>query len=216
MAFSPKTRGKGAAVKFLRDNLAYDGDDCLIWPFVRQPSGYGSLGYLGEQYYAHRLMCEFVHGEPPTPEHEAAHSCGRGKQGCVHPKHVSWKTKSQNMQDKRRHGTANKAWWGQRGKLTPEIVQQIRDAIPYGPPLIHWLSAKFGITPSNIRHIQQGRTWKHGAKRPTEFTPQQLDDIRTSSRSVAELAVAYGVSRPTIYRIRDGKTFKRPEDRAAA
>ncbi len=55
-------RGEGAAAKFLHDNVLYAGDACLIWPFSRMPTGYGSLGYLGKLHYAHRLMCELVHG----------------------------------------------------------------------------------------------------------------------------------------------------------
>lgn len=209
-------RGKGAAAKFLRDNLAYDGEDCLLWPFGRQPTGYGSLGYMGVQYYAHRFMCELVHGPAPSPEHEAAHSCGRGKQGCVDPRHLSWKTKAQNMQDKRQHGTASNSWWGRRGKLTPEIVQQIRDGIPYGPPLIHWLSAKYGITPSNIRHIQQGRTW--ASKHPRKFlTPEQIAIIRSpdETRNEFELAAEFGFSRSAINRVRLGKSYRRSDEMAA-
>jgi hypothetical protein len=58
-------------------------DCCLIWPFGRNSTGYGLVTIDGEQTYAHRAMCKRVHGEPPTPEHQAAHSCGRGHDGCL-------------------------------------------------------------------------------------------------------------------------------------
>lgn len=208
-------RGRGAAVKFLRDNLGRTDETCLIWPFTKMPNGYGTLGYNGAHFYAHRFMCALLHGEAPTKKHEAAHSCGNGHGSCVHPKHLFWKTKSGNMQDRSAHGRAPNSWWGIRGKLTPENVKHIRDCIPLGPPMIHWLAAKYVVTPSNIRHIQQGRTWKPGARRPHNFTPEQLDDIRASSLSINELAAKYSVSRSCIVRIRTGKTFKRAEDRAA-
>jgi hypothetical protein len=78
------------------------------------------LGYLGDTLYAHRLMCQLAHGDPPTPDHIAAHSCGRGHEGCVNPNHLSWKTYSENELDKRVHGTTRNPWWGKKGKLTRE------------------------------------------------------------------------------------------------
>lgn len=210
MTNSPN-RGKGKHAAWLRDHVAYTGDGCLIWPFFRAPTGYGNLGFEGKARYAHRLMCEWAHGPAPSPEHEAAHSCGNGRGGCVHPGHLSWKTKAENMQDRIAHGTMPKAWWGKRGKITYAIVQQIRDGIPYGPPLIHWLSAKFGITPSNIRHIQQGRTWR---KPPKFLEPTQLDAIRAAAgqRGDRDVAAEFGVSRSTVIRIWQGKAYTRPTD----
>lgn len=86
-------RGEGKTIKWLRAHTDYSHDWCLIWPFVSKLHGYGQFGYLGKNYYAHRFMCELAHGPAPSPLHEAAHSCGRGHEGCVNPQHLSWKTK---------------------------------------------------------------------------------------------------------------------------
>ncbi len=113
-------KGKGRAFAFLMEHV-HDLDDgsCLIWPFFRDPDGgYGRLGYLGESHYAHRLMCRLANGPPPTDIHEACHSCGLGHEGCIHPKHLSWKTPSGNHLDRRRHGTHVTSTWGRKGKLT--------------------------------------------------------------------------------------------------
>jgi hypothetical protein len=50
---------------------------------------------------AHRAMCRLIHGNPPTPKHQAAHSCGNGRRGCVHPGHLRWATDAENRAERR-------------------------------------------------------------------------------------------------------------------
>lgn len=92
----------GEPLRWLLDHVEYPEKGCLIWPFARDGKGYGSLGKKG----AHRRMCEIVNGPAPTPKHHAAHSCGNGHLGCVHPRHVRWATCSENQMDRFLHGTA--------------------------------------------------------------------------------------------------------------
>lgn len=146
--------GNGAAYRWLMEHVDYDGVGCLIWPFMLT-NGYGQFGYLGERYYAHRYMCELVCGPPPTADHEAGHLCGRGHEGCVHPKHLSWKTPSENQRDRASHGTKNT--WGQRGKLTLEQIDQIRAL--KGKKTQKEIAALFGISRSNVSFILLGKAW---------------------------------------------------------
>lgn len=149
-------KGKGKTVAFLRDNVNFDGPDCLIWPFCRKETGYGQFGYLGQRQTAHRFMCELVNGPPPTPKHEAAHSCGKGHEGCVHPKHLSWKTMSENQLDRRRHGTSSPK--GRlRYKLTPEQVIEIRRLLKTEKQAV--IAKRFGISRGNVYLIKSGTTW---------------------------------------------------------
>src|SRR5690606_37580667 len=98
---------KGEVQAFFHEKvLPYRGKDCLIWPFSRTGAGYGKLRYGDRTVSASRLACELVHGSPPHPSYQAAHSCGRGKQGCVAPSHLSWKRRRDNEFDKIAHGTA--------------------------------------------------------------------------------------------------------------
>lgn len=60
------TKGEGRAYQWLLDHQEHDGDYCLIWPFYRNPNGYGMLGYNGDNHWAHRFMCELANGPPPT------------------------------------------------------------------------------------------------------------------------------------------------------
>ena len=144
-------KGKGRSVQFIREHVNYDGDECLIWPFS-SPNGYGQFGHEGKHYYAHRFMCELVSGPPSSPEHEAAHNCGNGNRGCVHPKHVEWKTPSQNQADRAVHGTKSR---GPAGKVSFRQAQEIRAL--RGIRKQREIAEMFGISRSNVSHIQRGK-----------------------------------------------------------
>lgn len=167
--------GEGKCYQWLQDHLGYEGDYCLIWPFYRNPNGYGQLGYLGEDHYAHRFMCELANGPPPTPEHEAAHSCGNGAGGCAHPKHLSWKTKSGNLLDCREHGTHSRNTYGSMGRLSPEQVQEIRDL--KGKKTQSEIAAIYGIHEPSVRDIFLGRTYGRASK-IKYFTPEEDAQIK--------------------------------------
>lgn len=120
-------RGKGRNMAWILAHVDHQGPDCLIWPFGKTDTGYGQLGHMGKVHKAHRVMCEKAHGPPPSPEHEAAHDCGNGMGGCIHPGHLEWKTPSENQFDRARHGTAVTSRYGSVGKLTKMQRQEIID-----------------------------------------------------------------------------------------
>src|SRR5579859_4466599 len=38
-----------------------------------------------------RVVCEAYHGPPPTPQHEAGHTCPDGENArCINPRHLAW------------------------------------------------------------------------------------------------------------------------------
>jgi len=86
--------------------LPYDGDDCLAWPYATDQDGYGLGEIDGKVRRAHRYICALAHGEPPTPKHEAAHSCGNGHLGCVNPGHLRWATCLENQRERWEHARA--------------------------------------------------------------------------------------------------------------
>ena len=93
---------RGSVKQFILDNAGHTGDECLIWPFNRS-SKHGYAVIRKEHFgsgMAHRSMCIVAHGPPPTDKHEAAHSCGKGHKGCVNPRHLSWKTPTENNRDR--------------------------------------------------------------------------------------------------------------------
>jgi hypothetical protein len=147
MSVSPK-------VKWLGEHVGYDGEDCLIWPFGKC-NGYGVLGSpaIRSVRYAHRVMCELVNGPCPGENYEAAHECGNGKLGCVHPLHVKWKTKSENQQDRMKHGTQAT---GKRSKISYAEAEEIRSL--KGQMTQQEIADKFGISRANVSLIQLGKT----------------------------------------------------------
>lgn len=134
-------------------------DACLLWPYGRTTAGYALMTTDGKDRYVHRFSCEVENGPPPTPRHEAAHSCGNGHLGCVARKHVSWKTPAANQLDKRLHGTDNRGHRHPMARLTEEQVREIR---AMGPGISCLLVARqYGVTDSAIYGIREGRTWRH-------------------------------------------------------
>lgn len=169
------TKGNGKTIQWIRDHVAYAHDDwCLIWPFstIR---GYGNFVYLQKRYYAHRFMCELVHGAPPSPKHQAAHSCGSGHIGCVNPRHLSWKTQSENQLDCRDHGTQTKHNGGNRGRLTMEIADEIRSL--KGIKTQWEIAGEYKVSESTVSDIWLGRTWTRPSK-ISHWTPEEDEKIR--------------------------------------
>lgn len=188
-------KGKGRAITWMRAHVDHPGGACLIWPMSRDRDGYGMFGFEGKRHKAHRWMCEAIHGPAPTPQHHAAHSCGAGHLGCVHPHHLSWKTPKQNADDMVKHGRAR---FGRqpRLKITDEQVAQIR-ALKGAKP--HPEIAKmFGITDSHVRKIHQGITRGDPSERKHHwFTPEENAAVRqmlADRVSYKDMAARLGVS----------------------
>jgi hypothetical protein len=198
-----KIKGNGKGVTFLRDHIGFEGDECLIWPFCRGAYGYGTFGLNGEVTYAHRWMCEQINGPAPTPEHQAAHDCGNGEDGCIHPKHLFWKTPLENSRDKILHGTTNTGRGRRRNKLTPEHVAEIRKIDTVAGQFE--AAKRYGVSASMIRKIIYGKAWQ--PKKPWKhFSDDEVRRIRSlkGSAKVTDLAAEYEVKPNTIYKIQSG------------
>lgn len=149
---------RGDATRFYHEVvLRYDGDECLIWPFSRTPSGYARMGIGRKICRVSRVLCEEVNGPPPTPEHEAAHSCGGGTRGCVNPRHLRWATKLENAADRVKHGTTLRGERAARSKLTRENVREIRSL--KGRETQRELSRRFGVSTRTVYDIQARNVW---------------------------------------------------------
>lgn len=120
-------KGSGKGIRWLQEHVGYQGDGCLQWPFSRdQRVGRGQVWDGSAVRWAHRIMCILAHGDPPTPKHQAAHECGKGHYGCVNPKHLSWKTNSQNQLDRRKTGNMLRNRRGTRTVLTQDQIDAMR------------------------------------------------------------------------------------------
>lgn len=145
--------------KFFREVVTlYEGNDCLIWPFARNLKGYGQVSYDGRQQLVSRLVCEQEHGAPPTPNHQAAHSCGNGHSGCVAKRHLSWKTSKENHHDQLLHGTR---LFGERRatKLTEDQVRHIKEFARQKRESQRQIAERFGVSKRTIQFIIHGEMW---------------------------------------------------------
>lgn len=107
----------GDPLKFIHEvAVPFTGDECLTWPYARTLAGYGALKLNG-QLTVSRFVCELAHGAPSSEDLVAAHSCGKGHEGCVNPKHLRWATQKENMADKIIHGTAHNGYTKARAAL---------------------------------------------------------------------------------------------------
>lgn len=149
----------GEPHKWLNDHVAHDGDDCLPWPYSKMDTGYGLVKGEGPRLLAHREMCRLANGEPPTPKHEAAHSCGNGHLGCVNPKHLRWDTHQGNMADVVAHGTHTRGERQPTHKLTEGEVLEVRAMYAAGDVSQAELARNFGVGQAQIGRIIRRERW---------------------------------------------------------
>jgi len=138
--------------------LNYTGTDCLEWPYAKT-FGYGRCSYEGKDYVASRLVCMLVHGQPPTPKHEAAHSCGNGSKGCVNPGHLKWATRAENEADKIDHGTSNRGERSGNAKLTNEEAVEIKRLLGVTKLSQKRIAQSFGVSATTVHEIASGKRW---------------------------------------------------------
>lgn len=149
---------KGAPLAFFENVvLPYDGEDCLIWPFSRTGHGYALVWHGGRMVLVSRLICEHVHGPAPTPEHQAAHICGKGGYACVTRQHLRWASPKENQADRFVHGTLACGERHGNAKLTEADVRAIKAMSGAHRDI----AAKFGVAQTTISKIKAGKAWRH-------------------------------------------------------
>ena len=148
----------GEPSKFLECALGYTKDDCLLWPFGKDRDGYGTICWNGMKRYSHRVICEKIHGRPPSPEHQTAHSCGNGRLGCVNPRHLRWATPKENSADMIDHGRSMRGERHPLSKLTHRETLEIYQRAHSGE--VHRIIAEeFGVSRSMVSMIKSRSRW---------------------------------------------------------
>lgn len=146
---------RGEGMSWIHSNLEFDGDECLIWPFARSDSGYGVTWENGKIKSVHVKMCELKNGKMPSRRMVAAHSCGKGHDGCVNPNHLRWATYQENIDDKKIHGTYKNGETNPGAKLTNEQAEEIRSLI--GKYKQKDIGEMYGISQSCVSLIKLGK-----------------------------------------------------------
>lgn len=172
-------KGEGKAYRWMVAHANHpDKDGCLTWPFARERHGRGLMGYNGEKYWAHRFICTLVHGEPPSPAHQAGHDCGKGHEGCVNPHRIKWKTVSENAMDRWQHNPHLHLISRSNGTgrmLTPNQARAIREA--KGICTQMELSVQFGVSENVVQNIWSGHRYRADCK-VSYWTPEETQKLR--------------------------------------
>ena len=147
----------GEPSAWLRQHVGYSSDKCLAWPFARGRDGRGRIqNDISPQ--AHRAMCILAHGKPPSARHQAAHTCGKGHEGCVNPAHLYWATPLENNADQIVHGTRLRGAKKPGARLTEDDVRKIRRMKDMGLSQRE-IGERFGVHAETIGDILRGATW---------------------------------------------------------
>lgn len=156
-AHTPARVPPGSRLQWLLNHAAYEGDDCLRWPFPYDPNGYGSVTRGGKTFSASRIICEEAHGAPPSPDHEAAHSCGRGNAGCLNRNHIRWLLPVDNQAERLAHGTDVRGEKNVHHKLTEQDVLAIRclEGVE-GPSAV---GKAYGVSKTAVMKIWRRENW---------------------------------------------------------
>jgi len=150
--------GKGVPLAWIIRRVAYQGDECLLWPFSKYANGYGDFWVNGKHCGVHRYMCELAHGPAPSPKHEALHSCGMGHLGCANPRHLRWGTSKENKADTALHGRACRGSRSPVAKLTEADVHAIRRLLSEGRSC-SGIAVEFGVCSNTIASISTRKNW---------------------------------------------------------
>lgn len=176
-------RGEGFGIAFLREHLNDPDGPCISWPLSCNNYGYAICGYNGKRWKVGRLLCEMLYGPAPTPKHHAAHKCGRGQFGCVHPKHVRWATPKENMQESVRLGAVHKP--GERPKFILTEAQVAQIMALKGKKTQLEIGLMFGVKGKQIGRIHRGECWKGGKRARAGFKPGDPRNPSTMRRLAA-------------------------------
>lgn len=141
--------------RFQRFVYESDPEKCWDWQSTRNRAGYGKFWLNGRTDLAHRVSYRISNGEIPAGLH-IRHTCDN--RACVNPAHLLVGTVLDNARDALERGHYRRGGANGRAKLTIEQVDQIRRGWADGETQVA-MARRFGVSPSAIQWILNGRNW---------------------------------------------------------
>ena len=97
---------------------------------------------------------------------------------CVNPEHLFLGTLADNSQDMVNKGRASRGERHHRAKLTEDQVSRIKTMLKEDRMYMSEIAREFGVSPTTIRAIKVGKTWKEVAAKtkPTTETRRRGEE----------------------------------------
>jgi len=130
-----------------------DPDECWLWQAYTDRDGYGRFSLQGRKERAHRVAVR-LDGCDPSGQ-VVRHSCDNPS--CVNPDHLQVGSQHDNMRDMVERERQPLGERNGRSQLSLEEVKIILKATGSTADL----AKRFDTSPSNIREIRSGRSWRH-------------------------------------------------------
>ena len=147
-----------------RLDLSGGVDGCWLWRGASDQAGYGQVTCRQKFFGAHRLAYLAAYGRLPRGA-VIRHSCDNPS--CVNPRHLKAGTQAENIRDRDARGRTARGERHGLAKLTAGDVLAIR--AEYRPGAAPALADQYGVAPSTIWSIGEGRTWTHLPNPPDEM-----------------------------------------------
>lgn len=143
---------------WIKESMKRDTDECYSWPFHVNKDGRSSVQVGKTRMNASRYVCILKNGPPPSPKHDAAHSCGNGNRNCLNHNHLRWATKKENQADRVLHGTVVNGTKTHNAVLTEEKVVWLREQFDAG---VHKkiIAAALGVSLGCVYRAGSRQTW---------------------------------------------------------
>lgn len=142
-----------SAVDRLYNNSLVDEDtNCWLWQGCVHEKGYGRIMFNGRVEKVHRLSFLYYIGDIVEG---VFHTCD--VPNCWNPDHLFTGTNIDNVNDRMTKGRQTRGVNHPKNKLTEDQVREIRTSSLSRKAL----ARVYGVTPQNIRNIQNFVIWRH-------------------------------------------------------
>lgn len=123
----------------------------------RENEGYLYVRLRAKDRAIHRIVAATFLG-PRPPGMEVRHLDGNKRNNA--PANLAYGTRSENIQDRARHGAPSRPPRPPQTKLTPAEVSEIKRLIAEGALMQKDIAARFGVEATAVRKIAKGITWR--------------------------------------------------------
>jgi hypothetical protein len=126
-------------------------DDCIVWTGSATRKGHGQVWLKGKMLRTHRIAYEIWRG-PILNDLHVLHTCD--VPNCINPEHLFLGTNADNVADMVAKG---------RHRGHPRCILTENDVIDIraSSERTGVLAKRYGMVPSSIRGVRNGRKWPH-------------------------------------------------------